>query len=41
MANGILTEEEGEARLQELEDYYTKKAEFLTMELENARDDMS
>lgn len=41
MINGVLTEEEGQARLQELEEYYTKKAEFLTEELGIAREDMA
>jgi hypothetical protein len=41
MANGILTEEEGEARLAELQKYYTTKADFLRSELEIAKNDMS
>ena len=39
--NGILTPEEGEARLAELERYYTDKATYLQKELGIAREDMA
>jgi len=41
MAEGILSEEEGQARLAELERYYTTKATYLQTELERARSDMA
>lgn len=41
MANGILTEEEGQARLAELKRYYEEKANYLSTELNIAKRDMT
>lgn len=41
MANGILTEEEGQARLAELEKYYTERASYLQKELSIAETDLN
>ena len=41
MANGILSPEEGQAKLDELKRYYTDKAEFLKLELSIAKRDMT
>ena len=41
MANGILTEEEGQARLAELKRYYEEKANYLSIELNIAKRDMT
>ena len=40
VANGILTEAEGQKRLDELQNFYTQKAEYLKTELDIAVEDM-